>query len=88
MPLRDQHLYDLPRQAFVEFDPDAHLPTRWSGTKSALLTASAANFSAALRSSGVNWGQADNTSWTLSPSAMLATIWPTGTRVPLMQGSP
>ena len=51
---RDCQVGNLPGQILIDLDARTHWPlSRWSGTKSALLTASAANFSAALMSSPV-----------------------------------
>jgi len=80
---------NLPREILVDLNVRNHRPlVRWRGTKSALFTASAANLRAALMSSSVSCGHASMICRGVSPSAMLATITLTGTRVPLMHGSP
>ena len=80
---------DLWRKIFVYLEARRHCsPATWRGTKSALLTASAANFNAALTSSIVNCGYANNTCSGVSPSPRLPAITLTGTRVPLIHGSP
>jgi hypothetical protein len=54
----EQQVGDLPGQVFIDLESRTHWPlTRWSGMKSVLLTASAANFRAALVSSALSSGR-------------------------------
>src|SRR5439155_9141199 len=87
--VRPQQLSDLRRQVFVHFEPSGHYsPSSIDGIISASLATAAANFSAALMSSGVSCGQDSMIRSGVCPSAMLPTITLTGTRVPLMHGLP